>query len=91
MNIVELINHVGESNVGIQLLPQCLLDARIVNERGEITFVTDADKALEQATHSENFLGVILWIPVTGKIVISDEPIDPAPNNSTQTDGVQNS
>lgn len=64
MNLLELIKRVGVKNIGVQLLPQCILSSRIVNDRGEITFQTDPAKALGIHLEQPQFIALVLWIPV---------------------------
>lgn len=63
MNLSTLLQIVGEENVQIQRLNECMVGAQHTRRGTHITFGTQAVSALELLTNSERNVGIIVWIP----------------------------
>ncbi len=65
MNLSKLINHIGDENVGIQILDRCVTDIRTKEDECQITFLTDQSKVEQFSRHKKReFYGMILWLPL---------------------------
>jgi hypothetical protein len=63
MNLSELISRVGDDNVTLQPLMECITDAKQRKTATAITFLTDQMSVAEVAIGNPKKIGLVVWLP----------------------------
>ena len=63
MKLSELIEHVGDDNIGFQNLDHDALEIQMHGGDGKITFATDPKHVKERALGEASHVALVLWIP----------------------------
>ena len=63
MKLSELIEHVGDDNIGFQNLDHDTAEAEMSGGVGRITFRTDPQHVKERAFGEASHVALVLWIP----------------------------
>lgn len=63
LGIIEVLQRVGEANIGVQFLDQCMAGADYSRKHGTtVKFATDQIDPRELVTGNVKKFGIILWI-----------------------------